>query len=475
MGKLLGKWPQFFSHTNPSRNNKENIIEHDYRNYFLESDINRSRKAALLFMLPILGFMFNDYVFFGFSSVFFGLVTTRIILLLVIGFELFYIGKVKAHRTYDLLIFWSTLSLIIGGGISHMSRPENFVLHSIITIMSLFILYLVVPLRFLLQSFLASIMVVGEILIILFFTNNAEVSVIFTIVFSLIVAYIIAGLSAQQLHSFRGKTYEEHVHRQALQDELKQHVDHLSELVESRTKELVEAQSRILKSERFVAIGELAGMIGHDLRNPLAGIRNATYFLRKKQGSFVGDSGLQMLTVIDKAVEYSDKIINDLLDYSREIHLDLENCSPKSLIDYILLTTKIPKNIKISDRTQSSPTILADSNKIQRVFTNMISNALDAMTEKGGTLEINSCKNGDKLELTFADTGSGMSPEVMQKIFTPLFTTKAQGMGFGLAICKRIIEAHGGNITVESVIGKGTTFTLTLPISQNYNTLPNYR
>lgn len=152
MGKLLGKWPQFFSHTNPSRNNKENISEHDYRNYFLESDINQSRKAALLFMLPILGFMFNDYVFFGFSSVFFGLVTTRIILLLVIGFELFYMGKVKTHRTYDLLIFWSTLSLIIGGGISHMSRPENFVLHSIITIMSLFILYLVVPLRFLLQS-----------------------------------------------------------------------------------------------------------------------------------------------------------------------------------------------------------------------------------------------------------------------------------------------------------------------------------
>jgi signal transduction histidine kinase len=238
-------------------------------------------------------------------------------------------------------------------------------------------------------------------------------------------------------------------------------------VVEARTRDLVEAQAKVLKSERFAAIGELAGMIGHDLRNPLAGIKNATYYLRKKQGNFVGDSGMQMLNIIDRAVEYSDKIINDLLDYSREIHLDLEECNPKSLIDYVLLTIKIPKNIKIFDHTQSSPTIMADINKILRVFTNMITNAIDAMTENGGALEINSSQKGDKLELTFADTGEGMPPEIMAKIFTPLFTTKAQGMGFGLAICKRIIEAHGGNIAVQSTVKKGTTFTLTLPIKQN--------
>jgi signal transduction histidine kinase len=309
-------------------------------------------------------------------------------------------------------------------------------------------------------------MIIGEILIIVFLSTNVNISSIYSIIFSLVAGFIIAGSGARQLQSYRRKTYGEFVHRKALQDAMKQHADHLSELVEARTKDLTEAQTRILKSERFVAIGELAGMIGHDLRNPLAGIKNATYFLRKKQGSFVGDSGLQMLKIIDDAVEYSNKIINDLLDYSREIRLDLEDCSPKSLIDYIFLTIKKPENITILDHTQCSPTIMADTNKMIRVFTNMVSNAIDAMKEKGGTLEINSRQNGDKLELTFADTGSGMSPEVMEKIFTPLFTTKAQGMGFGLAICKRIVEAHGGNIAVESIVNKGTTFTITLPIDQ---------
>jgi signal transduction histidine kinase len=465
--KLLGKWRQTLNNLNPSRKEKGSTNEQDYRNYYLKSDINQSRKSALLFALPILGFIINDYLFFGFSSLFLGLLIIRAFLLSVTGIEVAQIERVKNPRSYDLLIFWTTLTLIIGGGIINITRPENFILHSIVTIISLFVLYLVVPLKFLYQSLLSSILVIGEILIIVFFTNNTEIPVIYSVVFSLIAAFVIAGVSSRQLHLYRRKTFDEYVHRQALQDALKQHADHLSEVVDARTRDLVEAQNKVLKSERFAAIGELAGMIGHDLRNPLAGIKNATYYLRKKQGSFVGDSGMQMLNIIEKAVEYSDKIINDLLDYSREIHLDLEECTPKSLIDYVLLTIKIPKNIKIFDHTQSSPTIIADVNKILRVFTNMVTNAIDAMTENGGTLEINSRQKGDKLELTFADTGEGMPPEIMAKIFTPLFTTKAQGMGFGLAICKRIIEAHGGNIAVQSTVKKGTTFILTLPIRQN--------
>jgi len=226
-----------------------------------------------------------------------------------------------------------------------------------------------------------------------------------------------------------------------------------------------ELEERLLKSERLAGIGELAGMIGHDLRNPLAGIKNATYFLRKKQGNFVGDSGLQMLAIIDKAVEYSNKIINDLLDYSREIRLELQIFKPKSLIDYILMTTAIPKNIKISDQSDSSLEIIADSNKIERVFNNIIKNAIDAMNRDGGVIEITSRQNDGKAEISFSDTGPGMPPEVVSKIFTPLFTTKAQGMGFGLSICKRIVEAHGGSISVKTELGKGTTFIVSLPIA----------
>lgn len=424
---------------------------------------NQSKKIAVLLILPILGFFFNDYVFFGFSSEFYYLAAIRIFLLFVVGFEIAHLGKIEKHQVYDHFVFWSTLSLIIGGGIINMTRPDNFMLHSIVAIMSLFVLDLVVPFRFLLQSFLAALLVIGEILIIIFFTNITEITITYTIIFSLIAAFIIAGLSSRQFHFYRRKTYEEFVHRQALQNSLQQHADNLSQLVEERTKELFEAQSRFLKSERLAAIGELAGMVGHDLRNPLSGIKNASYMLRKKQSNNLDTVGNEMLSIIDRSVEHANRIVSDLLDYSRELHLELEEYSPKSLIDYLLLSTKVPNNVKILDRTHSFPPIWVDAGKNERVFVNLASNAIEAMPN-GGVLEISSSQNDENIEFTFADTGEGITAEVLAKIFTPLFTTKAQGMGFGLAICKRITEAHGGKISVKSIINKGTIFTVSLPI-----------
>ena len=202
--------------------------------------------------------------------------------------------------------------------------------------------------------------------------------------------------------------------------------------IQERTKELVETQARLVKSERLATIGELAGMVGHDLRNPLAGIKNANYFLKKKYSASMDDKGKEVLTIIESAVEHANSIVADLLDYSREIKLELEEYSPKSLVDYVLLSIKPSSRIKIIDRTESFPTIWVDGNKIERVFVNLIKNAIDAMPE-GGTLEISSRQSGENVELTFADTGTGMSQDVIGKIFTPLFTTKAQGMGLGLA------------------------------------------
>jgi signal transduction histidine kinase len=173
----------------------------------------------------------------------------------------------------------------------------------------------------------------------------------------------------------------------------------------------------------------------------------------------------QMLEIIDKSVEYANKIVDNLLEYSREIDLEISECSPKALLDYVLLMIQIPNNIKIVDGTLDEPTIWVDTNKMERVFINLIKNATDAMPEKG-KLEIRSRQIGENVEFTFTDTGIGMPEHTMAKMFIPLFTTKAQGMGFGLAICKRIVDAHGGKIKVESALGKGTMFTVTLPIEQ---------
>jgi PAS domain S-box-containing protein len=257
--------------------------------------------------------------------------------------------------------------------------------------------------------------------------------------------------------------FENITEQKQLNQRLEEYSEGLEFTVAERTKELLEAQERLLKTERLAAIGELAGMVGHDLRNPLAGIKNATYFLRKKQASFIDDSGREMLSIIDKAVEHADNIVNDLLDYSREMHLELEEFSPKSLMDYVLLMVKIPSQVKITQNIQSSPLIWVDANKIQRVFVNLVKNAIEAMPN-GGALEISSRQNGENIDFSFDDTGTGMSDDVIIRIFTPLFTTKAQGMGLGLVICKRIIETHGGKIKVESALNKGTKFTLSLPM-----------
>jgi signal transduction histidine kinase len=127
---------------------------------------------------------------------------------------------------------------------------------------------------------------------------------------------------------------------------------------------------------------------------------------------------------------------------------------------------EVPEKIQIIDATKDKPTVKADTEKTRTVFVKIIQNAIDAMPE-GGTLTIKSRKVKDKLEIAFKDTGIGMSEEVLCKLKreVPLFTTKSKGMGFGLPICRRIVEAHGGKIRVESTAGKGTAVTVTIPVN----------
>jgi PAS domain S-box-containing protein len=251
--------------------------------------------------------------------------------------------------------------------------------------------------------------------------------------------------------------------RKDMEKKLEKYSKHLEILVEKKTKQLAEAQAQIIKSERLAAIGELAGMIGHDLRNPLSGIKNAAYYLRKKDIENLSSSSREMVEIIDKCVGHSNKIINDLLDYSREIHLDRKKISVDNLVSEALGMIQIPSTVKIEKNALTKTELMVDCSKLERVFVNLVKNAIDAMPE-GGTISISSKENNNFLELAFGDTGMGISDDVLPKIFSPLFTTKAQGMGFGLAICKRIVEAHGGTITCLTTKGKGTTFTLTIPI-----------
>lgn len=248
-----------------------------------------------------------------------------------------------------------------------------------------------------------------------------------------------------------------------IQTELGKYSQKLEDLVEHRTELLKQTQAKLVKSERLAAIGELAGMIGHDLRNPLTGIKNSAYFLKKKGNTIPETQTKEMLETIDKCVDYSNKIVNDLLDYSREIHLEMQEYSPRKLLEESLAMVNVPDTIEIVNQIDEKPQLMVDLTKIKRVLINLIKNAIEAMPNVG-KLTLYGKKLNDLFEISVADTGPGISDEVLPKLFTPLFTTKAQGMGFGLAICKRIVEAHGGTITVKTATGEGTTFKITLPI-----------
>jgi two-component system sporulation sensor kinase A len=207
-------------------------------------------------------------------------------------------------------------------------------------------------------------------------------------------------------------------------------------------------------------------MVGHDLRNPLTGIMGAAYYLKTKHGTEIGTKGKEMLKTIEKAINYSNKIINDLLEYSRDLKLELTATTPKAILQSALPLLEVQEKIQIIDATKDKPMVKADTEKIRKGFVNIIQNAIDAMPE-GGTLTIKNRKVKDKLEIAFKDTGTGMSEEALSKLKRgdPLFTTKAKGMGFGLPICRRIIEAHGGKLSVKSTAGKGTTVTVTIPVN----------
>jgi len=254
--------------------------------------------------------------------------------------------------------------------------------------------------------------------------------------------------------------------RRIMQNKLAEYSQKLEKIVEKRTEQLKRTQAKLVKSERLATIGELAAMIGHDLRNPLTGIMGATYYLKAKYSTEVGAKGKQMLETIEKAINHSNKIINDLLEYSRDLKLEFTATTPKAMLQSALSSLEVPEKIQVIDATEDKPMVRVDTEKIRNVFVNIIQNAIDAMLE-GGTLTIRSRKVKSKLEIAFQDTGAGMSEETLSKLEggVPLFTTKAKGMGFGLPICRRLAEVHGGKICVESTVGKGTTVTVTIPVN----------
>jgi len=408
--------------------------------------------------LPIAIFVVNDYIFFGLSLEFASLAVLRLFMLIASILVLIKLKKTVDPASYDLTLFVLISTLTACSAVINIYRPENFVANAILTGIAIFVIYLVIPFRFSYQCIMGFSAAIGQTLIILLITKPDSLSVLFTTIFSLLFANLVAAFSSWKMHGYRRNAFNEYQKRKEIQNDLEKNNLHLEELVAEKTLELK-------KTERLAAIGSTASMVGHDLRNPLTAISSATYYLKKNYGEQFDAKGKGMLELIQSNVQFSDKIINDLLDYSREINLEITKTDPQSIVEEALALLNIPSNIEVTYQAKEIKEIPLDFDKMKRVFINLIKNAFDAMPN-GGKLAITAEPSQGGTRIIFADDGAGISGENQKNLFQPLFTTKAKGMGFGLAICQRIVEAHKGRIVMQSTLGKGTVVTVELPVKQ---------
>jgi len=252
-----------------------------------------------------------------------------------------------------------------------------------------------------------------------------------------------------------------------LEQSLRVYYEQLEKEVDNRTKDLEKVQEKLIRSERLAAVGELASGVGHELRNPLNVIRNCAYLLNMALTEKTDEEAANTLKVLDKQIDIANKIVSDLLDFTRIKPPTLVKADLKNLIEESLSWITIPEKVVINVNLNGHQKLIkTDPEQMSRVFSNIISNAVQAMNGKTGKLDISTESDDEYVSVLFSDTGCGIPAENMEKIFEPLFTTKPKGIGLGLAISRRLVEQNGGKIEVSSQVGKGTTFTIKIPIEQ---------
>lgn len=222
------------------------------------------------------------------------------------------------------------------------------------------------------------------------------------------------------------------------------------------------------RADRLASVGEMAAGIAHEIKNPLTGIAAAVSII--KDDFSAEDPRSEILNEVLEQVKRLDKTVNDMLFFGKPsapefVYADINGILNKTLV--FASQYKGGKHVeKRLELEENIPYVYVDPKQMQQVFLNLILNAFQAMPD-GGILTLATEKTfieGDCIvRVSIADTGEGIPAQVLDKLFTPFFTTKAQGTGLGLAICHKIVSQHSGTLTVDSEIGKGTRFTMTLP------------
>lgn len=241
-------------------------------------------------------------------------------------------------------------------------------------------------------------------------------------------------------------------------DEIREQRDWLLDEMTKKIGELSHFQSELFKAERLSAIGEMSARLAHDMRNPLAIIKNTIEVVKLKHSKSIPDDLLRLFTTIDNASSRLVFQLDDVLNFVRSSPLNRNEFSASAILESAIGEIVIPDQI-IIQRPTNDVTISCDGEKIQAVFTNLIMNSIQAM-DNYGNVTIRFEESPDDVTFFVQDSGPGIKTEVIDKIFEPLFTTKSRGTGLGLPAVKMIIQQHQGTIAVSN---NPTTFTIVLP------------
>ncbi len=224
---------------------------------------------------------------------------------------------------------------------------------------------------------------------------------------------------------------------------------------------------RTSRQQKLAALGQLSAGVGHDLRNPLAAVANSIFVLNRRleQAGPVDERLREPLELAKRELAACQRIITDLLDYARETRLELEPIDVRALIDECVGLVFVPAHVGLTVEVATGVGLVPLArDRVRQVLVNLVQNAIEAIPDsRRGQVRVAATREPGVLLVTVADDGVGMSSQTRARIFEPLFTTKKQGTGLGLAIVESLVRQHGGQVTLDSAPGKGTTFTVRLP------------
>lgn len=234
--------------------------------------------------------------------------------------------------------------------------------------------------------------------------------------------------------------------------------------VGSRTKELRTALNELIKKERLAAIGQMASIVSHEIRNPLAVMANSLYLIKARSGENADPRILKNIAIIEQEIKQANGIIEEILGYARSREQIFTNVDLNLYVKEILSSYPIPQNIKVVAEYASKPLpVRIDTEEMKQAVRNIIGNSLEVMPS-GGQLIVKTKIEGDNAVLSIRDTGSGIPKDVQDKIFNPFFTTKSRGTGLGLAVVKKVVSRNDADIMLQSEEGKGTKISIILKL-----------